>query len=144
MKIWADLGTLDLSWSAPPLPLKMKIWADLGTLDFELVWSNPPPPPTHTPPKNEKFGRSWHFAFELVWGPPNGVLRSSYVGTNFCIPCGYYLVLLVGPTHCVWEKLSVLYKIDLVGGILSTRKHSSRMHTTCFSDSRGSPYKDPP
>ena len=38
---WADLGTLDLSWSG--VPPKMKIWADLDTLD--LSWSGVPPPP---------------------------------------------------------------------------------------------------
>ena len=44
LKIWADLGTLSLSWSGVcPTPLKMKIWADLGTLS--LSWSGVLPLP---------------------------------------------------------------------------------------------------
>ena len=41
MKILADLGTLDLSWSGLPLPIY-----------------------------DEKFGIAWHFEFELVWDTP--------------------------------------------------------------------------
>ena len=41
MKIWADLGSLSLSWSGVPPPPQMKIWPDLGTLS--LSWSEVPP-----------------------------------------------------------------------------------------------------
>ena len=50
-----------LVWTTT-LPQKKKIWADLGTLD--LSWSRAAPTP------NEKLGRSWHFGFELVWSTP--------------------------------------------------------------------------
>ena len=65
MKIWADLGTLSLSWSGlPPPHPKIQIWTDLGTLG--LTWSGILPPPQ----KNKDLDRSWHFGFKLVWTPP--------------------------------------------------------------------------
>ena len=68
MQIWADFGTLDLSWSGvpPPRPL-MKIWADLGTLD--LSWSGVTPSPD--------------------------LCGSWCVETNHSIPQGYRLVYMV-------------------------------------------------
>ena len=93
--IWADLGTLSLSWSGvPPLPPKMKIWADLGTLS----WSGLHPPPKmiiwadlgtlslsleYTPSKNDNLGRSWHFEFESgVHPPPPKMIIWADLGTS--------------------------------------------------------------
>ena len=101
MKIWAVLGTLSLSWSGlspPPTSLKMKIWEVLEILgrswhfEFELVWSTPPPPPrTHT---KLKFGKD--LALWVLTTPeyPPSEFQGAHMETNFCIPCGYLLVVV--------------------------------------------------
>ena len=79
MKIWTDLGTLDLSWSGlPPLWWKfgqiLALWILVG-LDY--------------PHPNKNLARCWHFGFKLVWitsppeimrwGPYHGQKRLSHV-----------------------------------------------------------------
>ena len=68
VKIWADLGTWDLTWSGctpPPWP-EMKIWADFCT--WHLIGLDAPPP---TSTENENLIRSWQLGFDLVWSTPS-------------------------------------------------------------------------
>ena len=87
MNIWADLGTLSLSWSGVPPSSKNE---NLGrSWHFELVWSTLPSKNdnlgrswhfefesgVHPPSKNDNLGRSWDFGFELVWSTPPPPLK---------------------------------------------------------------------
>ena len=64
VKIWADLGTWDLTWSGcipPPLARN----ENLGrSLHLAFDWSGCPPP-------NENLIRSWQSGFDLVWSTPS-------------------------------------------------------------------------
>ena len=79
--------SLEFQIREPPSPLKIEIKADLGTLSIFSCDSKVPPPIEIW----ADLGTLSIFSCDSR-GPESGRL---YVETNFCIPRGYYLVVIL-------------------------------------------------